>query len=223
MVLLFGLKFCVFQSTRPVRGGTSQLYIQCNRQNISIHPPRAGRDSGYNEFQLIKQNFNPPAPCGAGQVLTLLVRVIINFNPPAPCGAGRITTPITKIASNFNPPAPCGAGPRAFRPPLWGCHISIHPPRAGRDVSIFYCVTYSCISIHPPRAGRDDGCGHRPPSKRISIHPPRAGRDHWSRIRLRAERISIHPPRAGRDVNLFYYAKEFNNFNPPAPCGAGPV
>ena len=34
-------------------------------------------------------------------------------------------------------------------------HISIHPPRAGRD-SIYTCAA-ACgtISIHPPRAGRD--------------------------------------------------------------------
>ena len=38
--------FCdlVFQSTRPVRGGTITDRPKAGKENISIHPPRAGRD-----------------------------------------------------------------------------------------------------------------------------------------------------------------------------------
>ena len=35
----------LFQSTRPVRGGTSPVSGCCAKPPISIHPPRAGRDS----------------------------------------------------------------------------------------------------------------------------------------------------------------------------------
>ena len=33
-----------FQSTRPVRGGTTKFFINVKCLGISIHPPRAGRD-----------------------------------------------------------------------------------------------------------------------------------------------------------------------------------
>ena len=33
--------------------------------------------------------------------------------------------------------------------------VSIHAPRAGRDVAILYAVSYLYVSIHAPRAGRD--------------------------------------------------------------------
>ena len=35
----------VFQSTRPVRGATGHPQERLQSQNISIHAPRAGRDS----------------------------------------------------------------------------------------------------------------------------------------------------------------------------------
>ena len=37
----------VFQSTRPVGGGTTSRSYLCNRPIISIHPPRGGRDSNH--------------------------------------------------------------------------------------------------------------------------------------------------------------------------------
>ena len=79
--------------------------------------------------------------------------------------------------------------------------ISIHPPRAGRDVHPSpEAPARIDISIHPPRAGRDlnadtdtiitilfqstrpvRGGTAQPPYfadyRSISIHPPRAGRD----------------------------------------------
>ena len=56
----------------------------------------------------------------------------------------------------------------------------------------------------------------------ISIHPPRAGRDPRKRLLTISFGISIHPPRAGRDVLDQYDVDYKINFNPPAPCGAGP-
>ena len=58
----------------------------------------------------------------------------------------------------FNPPSPCGEGP--YRG-LWlhdDFHISIHPPRVGRDRwQGWQADRYFRISIHPPRVGRDVG------------------------------------------------------------------
>ena len=39
---------------------------------------------------------------------------------------------------------------------------------------------------------------------------------------IAAEIISIHPPRAGRDCIVAIQLSNGGNFNPPAPCGAGP-
>ena len=35
----------IFQSTRPVRGGTTTIASLSGSKKISIHPPRAGRDT----------------------------------------------------------------------------------------------------------------------------------------------------------------------------------
>ena len=57
---------------------------------------------------------------------------------------------------------------------------------------------------------------------RISIHPPRAGRDVQTGDFGSYKEISIHPPRAGRDKLINCRIWLFFDFNPPAPCGAGP-
>ena len=101
--------------------------------------------------------------------------------------------------------------------------ISIHAPRAGRDIYLVPQVgVLFVISIHAPRAGRDCGLRIKPRGKGISIHAPRAGRDFVTStysdaatlfqstrpvrgatrpdtLGCRAVNISIHAPRAGRD------------------------
>ena len=57
----------------------------------------------------------------------------------------------------------------------------------------------------------------------ISIHPPRAGRDGFPEVQPPDRSISIHPPRAGRDMFIPFLPPAKRHFNPPAPCGAGPV
>ena len=57
----------------------------------------------------------------------------------------------------------------------------------------------------------------------ISIHPPLAGRDRSAGAAGRKGRISIHPPLAGRDFMWRWSRHDLFYFNPPAPCGAGPV
>ena len=138
-----------------------------------------GGTAGRTSLCCPNRNFNPPAPCGAGHPIASRAANSKNFNPPAPCGAGPQIRPIIITCINFNPPAPCGAG-RAWRSakvagkvafqstrPVRGgtggvrthdipAHISIHPPRAGRDRQPQTLVRrYKPISIHPPRAGRD--------------------------------------------------------------------
>ena len=171
--------------------------------------------------KLIRQNFNPPAPCGAGPCQITYYNLPWYFNPPAPCGAGRNSLPLSVVMllfqstrpvrggttfrpghsapSNFNPPAPCGAGlvrnsnivrKNYFNPPApCGAGLACHS----------FC-----------QLGRD-----------ISIHPPRAGRDLKLCTSTTNVAISIHPPRAGRDTYAYTGAVFTTYFNPPAPCGAG--
>ncbi|EGK58591.1 hypothetical protein HMPREF9081_1897 [Centipeda periodontii DSM 2778] len=54
-----------FQSTRPVRGATGQLSRRRPPYRVSIHAPRAGRDTAAQRFALTVWGFNPRAPCGA--------------------------------------------------------------------------------------------------------------------------------------------------------------
>ena len=85
----------LFQSTRPVRGATSNSPHLKTPKTISIHAPRAGRDTA-----------RLPPICSAS-----------NFNPRAPCGARRRPAPkAPKQTRHFNPRAPCGARPSFITP-----------------------------------------------------------------------------------------------------------
>ena len=81
-----------------------------------------------------RDNFNPPAPCGAGRPFFDDCDVWDEFQSARPVRGGTtITGSIGVNRRNFNPPAPCGAGHVCAI-----CHscvdrISIRPPRAGRD------------------------------------------------------------------------------------------
>ena len=104
-----------------------------------------------------------------------------------------------------------------------GGGISIHPPLAGRDRCARSSAQTVTISIHPPLAGRDYSSVTLGSPFFISIHPPLAGRDLDTCRPLQIEEISIHPPLAGRDSGASYGSPWRGDFNPPAPCGAGPV
>ena len=88
-----------------------------------------------------------------------------------------------------------------LRPALRSCResISIHAPRARRDVPNLLVVPPALISIHAPRAGRDEEEFLEAVKKfEFQSTRPVRGATTWSR---RAGRLSRH-------------------FNPRAPCGA---
>ena len=123
-----------FQSTRPVRGGTFLAFQSTGNRIISIHPPRAGRDQRLGFAPARFQDFNPPAPCGAGQKLCPVDTGNLRFQSTRPVRGGTFAVlPMWVPAMDFNPPAPCGAGLRNSSLPNPTKRISIHPPRAGRD------------------------------------------------------------------------------------------
>ena len=101
----------LFQSTRPVRGGTPAAATEAEHKQISIHPPRAGRDKTAKNDENKKSYFNPPAPCGAGLRAKLIYVSCMIFQSTRPVRGGTAEY----LADSFN------------------LSISIHPPRAGRD------------------------------------------------------------------------------------------
>ena len=80
--------------------------------------------------------------------------------------------------------------------------VSIHAPRAGRDM----CGTIStaCGPCFNPRAP----CGARPRHPRKYVY---------------CRHVSIHAPRAGRDPRRPMCSTCSIRFNPRAPCGARPI
>ena len=123
----------LFQSTRPLRGGTRYRISAFHVIQISIHPPLAGRDLKDRADSEEAYDFNPPAPCGAGLQTYIDDKTEGEFQSTRPLRGG---TPETGA-----PPPPTG--------------ISIHPPLAGRDADVLCREPVRLISIHPPLAGRD--------------------------------------------------------------------
>ena len=94
-----------------------------------------------------------------------------------------------------------GATGRQARP-YCDWNISIHAPRAGRD--LVYLIVWQLrlyISIHAPRAGRD--------------------RHIWNACYGRDQFQSTRPVR-GATMGRGWMARQRPDFNPRAPCGARP-
>ena len=98
-----------FQSTRPVWGATAANHHVPNRDLVSIHAPRVGRDVDQAAPLCPLQSFNPRAPCGARRFLIVFSSQNPGFNPRAPCGARPSQGIVFHRQSGFNPRAPCGA------------------------------------------------------------------------------------------------------------------
>ena len=236
----------IFQSTRPVRGGT-RLKIDYEKTGyISIHPPRAGRDqlAAIERWPETQFQSTRPVRGGTGSGLARLAPGG-NFNPPAPCGAGQALTGMPDRANRFQSTRPVRGGTTDLRKFAHCGTISIHPPRAGRDYPDNHPEARD-LDFNPPAP-----CGAGPvvkasKAKVTDFNPPApcgAGRRTFESLSSRSW-ISIHPPRAGRDPQRFRptaptgkfqstrpvrggtpvaYRLEYPHyyFNPPAPCGAG--
>ena len=62
LIFLVFAAVSLFQSTHPVRGGTTEGDISAFRQGISIHPPREGWDYRGGYLGSPSGHFNPPTP-----------------------------------------------------------------------------------------------------------------------------------------------------------------
>ena len=136
-----------------MRGGTKQSVRRQLGQEISIHPPHAGRDARNPGYGGILWHFNPPSPCGEGLQLIIWIQGVVIFQSTLPMRGGtrrcsrldllheafQSTLPMrggtlsikcsdwrTKY---FNPPSPCGEGQHKFTKYIWKLmHISQNKP-----------------------------------------------------------------------------------------------
>ena len=122
-----------FQSTLPMRGGTSVLLCWVLASLYFNPPSPCGEGQHLRQKQEGKTNFNPPSPCGEGQNKSYHTRKakqfqstlpmrggtafvfapdagVDDFNPPSPCGEGLTLFRKLRRGAYFNPPSPCGEG-----------------------------------------------------------------------------------------------------------------
>ena len=212
----------LFQSTRPVRGATicravdmdgwivsihapragrdTVLPLLFSSQGVSIHAPRAGRDICVASSAFFASCFNPRAPCGARRIRRRRRLFAVCFNPRAPCGARHGGMGALYRSRSFQSTRPVRGATKYFETAKRRIEVSIHAPRAGRDLSQSEAVQLSSVSIHAPRAGRDTS-----PSTPTTASPcfnPRApcgARRRRIRYDAADRGVSIHAPRAGRD------------------------
>ena len=123
-----------FQSTLPVRG---EIPPRSDQQIVSIHSPYAGRDDGSGYTHGPYHNFNP----------LFLHR------------ERRRAITRKDLKNLFQSTLPIRGETWSSPSALARAYISIHSPRAGRDLNaILYHIFMPKISIHSPRAGRDWTC-----------------------------------------------------------------
>ncbi len=148
------------------------------------------------------------------------------------CGIFQSTRPVrgatfrwlcgSSVRPNFNPRAPCGARHAVKEEHKKHLKISIHAPRAGRDVGYDYCfpALHQFQSTRPVR-GATIAATNKDAQFVISIHAPRAGRDYlqWKHTR----KNTYFNPRAPCGARLRHrgqHPAQDLDFNPRAPCGA---
>ena len=122
-------------SIHPPRAGRDVWYRGGEREclRISIHPPRAGRDFLQTTAAIMYWISIHPPRAGRDHDTKLPPVGPHDFNPPAPCGAGQLLTEYNTLTGLFQSTRPVRGGTSAAIAAKTIITISIHPPRAGRD------------------------------------------------------------------------------------------
>ena len=146
----------LFQSTRPMRGATWETCAYTARYVIfqSTRPMR-GATLIADLLDVLYDNFNPRAPCGARPRPWRSQCSAEYFNPRAPCGARRILKWRMTLKDEFQSTRPMRGATRCLVLRHRKEGISIHAPHAGRDFLDLEPSFHISISIHAPHAGRD--------------------------------------------------------------------
>ena len=149
----------------------------------------------------LSKRFNPRAPCGARPVSSFGRFTSLEFQSTRPVRGATLPGGKVIFVELFQSTRPVRGATVSRVRSRPAARVSIHAPRAGRDLRLQLIQALLPVSIHAPRAGRDLVFSFFSTATIVSIHAPRAGRDGSSLLRL-------HPHRC---------------FNPRAPCGARPV
>ena len=144
----------VFQSTRPVRGGTKAKVNDAEAYAISIHPPRAGRDSAPNaSTAYVSISIHPPHAGRDDDGLYLIHVTIISIHPPH---AGRDAAQAcdTRNTVQFQSTRPMRGGTLN----CWNCCIicifqSTRPMRGGTLEQYLPMLANIFQSTRPMRGG----------------------------------------------------------------------
>ena len=189
-----------FNPPAPCGAGRAAWLLRDCGSEISIHPPRAGRDAANLSQITTAMDFNPPAPCGAGRIGMgpTISQHRISIHPPR-AGRDLLSGVTSPHQGHFNPPAPCGAG-RLFK--------------------IFLTAIFTFQSTRPVRGGTYVLPIPRPPTRFQSTRPVRGGT--WKRpSRITDDLFQSTRPVRGGTAHSIYWCSTSAHFNPPAPCGAG--
>ena len=144
-----------FQSTRPVRGATLLMREDKKHEKISIHAPRAGRDTRRWWRPSSGRYFNPRAPCGARPPMPSPESGWWRFQSTRPVRGATCRQTASDSLVGFQSTRPVRGATAVVMAGVFDFAISIHAPRAGRDARDGPPSTGGRISIHAPRAGRD--------------------------------------------------------------------
>ena len=126
----------LFQSTRPVRGATTGLRMTTRLILISIHAPRAGRDI-YHQRQHHKQDISIHAPrAGRDCPARFLHRSSHTFQSTRPVRGATRSLRQTRQQLGFQSTRPVRGATNMRTLWIYQCRISIHAPRAGRDLAV---------------------------------------------------------------------------------------
>ena len=214
---------------------------------VSIHAPRAGRDSCFARGAQRTSRFNPRAPCGArqsykrdGAVIKKFqstrpvrgatsfppygVLFFLGFIPRAPCGARLSPCGTTFSVLHFQSTRPVRGATYVLRFSLYNGRFQSTRPVRGATFGLVYGIIFSAFqSTRPVRGATPCGGVILSQSRCFNPRAPCGARRLLQCTPSLTLTVSIHAPRAGRDCVPHADSPAQSRFNPRAPCGARPL
>ena len=132
---LAGPEAFMFQSTRPMRGATTNMLRKNNGIEFQSTRPMRGATCYYKQTHYAIRTFQSTRPMrGATFALYNVAPVVFVFQS---------TRPMRGATGDLRIPRQCR-------------RVSIHAPHAGRDAVLVADFIHALVSIHAPHTGRDD-------------------------------------------------------------------